>query len=213
MNCKTTPPSVSLKSLCSVYFSRVQAELQPGVSLTCCRCMYQPQLPRSLSGLMMWWGVCQTDPSGPARLFQSELSPQLIAGACVVGVQGLLLLLPQGSHSSALLCPVAEWWRFNPWKTRFQIALQLCFILDHDALLQVSAVLPLAGELCLLLRAWAVSARGDCSHVPSDLFQMALQRELSALQAGRGSSGSKRAQAASGDSGEWFPYLLYYPFS
>lgn len=213
MNCKTTPPSVSLKSVCSVYFSRVQAELQPGVSLTCCRCMYQPSCPDLWVG---WWcgGVV-------VRLILQALPGYFRGNSALSSLLVPVWGVCRGSSSCCLrtpthllsFSPVAEWWRFNPWKTRFQIALQLCFILDHDALLQVSAVLPLAGELCLLLRGWAVSGRGDCSHVSSDLFQMALQRELCALQAGRGSSGSKRAQVASGDSGVWFPYLLYYPFS
>lgn len=64
MNCKTTSPSVSLNSVCSVYSSRVQAELQPVVSLTCCRCV-SVQLPKSVHGadVVGWfWLILQAQP-------------------------------------------------------------------------------------------------------------------------------------------------------
>lgn len=97
MNCKTTPPSVSLKSLCSVYFSRVQAELQPGVSLTCCRCMYQPSCPDLWVG---WWcgGVF-------ARLILQALPGYFRANSALSSLLVPVWWVCRGSSSCCLRAP------------------------------------------------------------------------------------------------------------
>lgn len=81
MNCKTTSPNVSLDSVCSISVE--------------CRQNCSPVCPFAIVGAcinpaaqIFEWAGSQTDPSGPARLFQRELSPQLLAGACVVGKGG-----------------------------------------------------------------------------------------------------------------------------